>query len=142
MGVDMQPPSLAVRVSAYPELGDKRPAGQEGRAIGGSAMAEPLDVVMNDKTHRFEVTLGDQVAFAEYALSPGAIALPHTVVPDAFAGRGVASALAKTALGYAREHALKVKPTCEFMAGYIAKHPEYHDLVHEDFRAKLGLSSS
>ena len=93
----------------------------------------------NDKTHRFEVTLGNDVAFAEYRLSPDHITLPHTVVPDAFAGMGVGSALAKAALGYARDHGLKVKPTCSFMAGYIAKHPEYHDLVHADFRERLGI---
>jgi len=102
-------------------------------------MAEPTAVVMNDKTHRFEVTLGDEVAFAEYRLHPDHIILPHTVVPDVFAGKGVASALAKAALGYARDHHLTVKPTCSFMAGYITKHPEYHDLVHPDFREKLGI---
>jgi predicted GNAT family acetyltransferase len=103
-------------------------------------MSEPLDVVMNEKTHRFEVTLGNETAFAEYNLLRDAIVLPHTVVPDVFAGKGVGSALAKAALGYARDHGLKVKPICTFMAGYIAKHPEYHDLVHPDFRKKLGLS--
>jgi len=102
-------------------------------------MSEPLDVVMNEKTHRFEVTLGDETAFAEYSLLPDAMVLPHTVVPDAFAGLGVGSALAKAALGYARDHGLKVKPTCSFMAGYIAKHPEYHDLVHQRFRERLGI---
>jgi len=102
-------------------------------------VAETIDVVMNDKTHRFEVKLGDETAFAEYSLLHDAIVLPHTVVPDAFAGKGVASALAKAALGYARDHGLKVKPTCSFMAGYITKHPEYHDLVHPDFREKLGI---
>lgn len=102
-------------------------------------MAEPLDIVMNEATHRFEATLGDDVAFAEYQLRPGVLVLPHTVVPDAFAGRGVASALATAALGYAREHALMVKPICPFMAGYIKKHPEWQDLVHPEFRARLGL---
>ena len=103
-------------------------------------MSEPPDVVMNEKTHRFEVTLGDETAFAEYNLLHDAIVLPHTVVPDAFAGKGAASALAKAALGYAREHGLKVKPICSFMAGYITRRPEYHDLVHADFREKLGLT--
>ena len=102
-------------------------------------MADTLPVVMNPKTRRFEVTLGGEVAFAEYSLLHDAIVLPHTVVPDAFAGRGVASALAVAALTYARTHGLKVKPVCPFMAGYIQKHPEWQDLVHEDFRAKLGL---
>ena len=103
-------------------------------------MSAPPDVVMNEETHRFEATLGDETAFAEYSLLHDAIVLPHTVVPDAFAGKGVGGALAKAALGYARTHGLKVKPSCSFMAGYITKHPEYHDLVHPDFREKLGLN--
>ena len=102
-------------------------------------MAEPLDIVMNDKTHRFEATLGGETAFTEYVLHNGSMVLPHTVVPPAFEGLGVGSALAKAALGYAREHGLKVKPTCPFIAGYIVKHPEWQDLVHPDFRERLGL---
>jgi predicted GNAT family acetyltransferase len=102
-------------------------------------MAEPHEVVMNEAAHRFEVTLEGDAAFAEYRLSGDHITLPHTVVPDAFAGKGVGSALAKAALDYAREHHLKVKPSCTFMASYIAKHPQYHDLVHPDFREELGL---
>jgi predicted GNAT family acetyltransferase len=105
-------------------------------------MPDTPAVVMNDQTHRFEAKLGDEVAFAEYHLTPEALVLPHTVVPEAFAGRGVASALAVTALTYARDHGLKVKPTCEFMAGYIKKHPEWHDLVHPQFRDKLGLAAA
>ena len=101
-------------------------------------MAEPLDVVMNPATGRFEVTLDAEVAFAEYHLHEGYITLPHTVVPPAFEGKGVGSALAKAALGYARDHGLKVKPTCPFIAGYIDRHPEYQDLVHPDLHGRLG----
>ena len=104
-------------------------------------MAEPLSVSMNEQTHRFEVTLDGEVAFTEYVLRDGAIILPHTVVPPAFEGKGVGSLLAKTALGYAREHGLKVKPLCPFIAGYIQKHPEWQDLVDEAFRQKLGLGA-
>ena len=102
-------------------------------------MAETPPVVMNRETERFEAKLGDAVAFAEYHLTHDALVLPHTEVPDAFAGRGVASALAVAALTYAREHGLKVKPICPFMAGYIKKHPEWQDLVHPEFRARLDL---
>lgn len=102
-------------------------------------MVETLPVVMNEQTHRFEAKLGSEVAFAEYHLTHDALVLPHTEVPDAFAGKGVASALATTALTYAHEHGLKVKPICPFMAGYIKKHPEWQDLVHPEFRERLGL---
>lgn len=102
-------------------------------------MCEALAVVMNEATHRFEATLGDEVAFAEYVLQSGAMVLPHTVVPPAFEGKGVGSALAKAALGYARDHGLSVKPVCPFIAGYIVKHPEWQDLLDPAFREKLGL---
>jgi hypothetical protein len=102
-------------------------------------MAEPLTVVMNAQTQRFEVTLDGEVAFTEYHLHPDYITLPHTVVPPAFEGKGVGSTLAKAALGYAREHGLMVKPACPFIAGYIQKHAEWQDLVHPTFRERLGL---
>ena len=104
-------------------------------------MAELAPVVMNEATHRFELTLEGETAFAEYSLLKDAIVLPHTVVPEAMSGRGIASALIKAGLGYAREHGLKVKPICPFVAGYIQKHPEVQDLVHPEFREKLGLKA-
>jgi len=102
-------------------------------------MADTPDVVMNPQTHRFEARLEGETAFTEYVLHGGAMVLPHTVVPPAFEGKGVGSALAKAALGYARAHALSVKPVCPFIAGYIRKHPEWWDIVDPAFREKLGL---
>lgn len=98
-----------------------------------------LQVVMNEAEQQFQVKLDGHVAFAEYRLIDHGIILPHTVVPEAFEGRGVGSALAKTALGYARDHGLKVIPLCPFIAGYIQKHPEWKDVVHETYIEKLGL---
>lgn len=100
------------------------------------------DVTVTDNVdaRRFEVRLDGEVAFAEYRLRPGVIVLPHTVVPPAFEGRGVASALARHAFGYAREKGLKVIPTCPFMAAWIKKHAEEQDLVDDSCRATLGLA--
>ena len=100
-----------------------------------------LEVVDNRTGGRFEVHLGGEIAFAEYRLEGDSIVFPHTIVPDAFAGKGVGGTLVKHGLAYARERSLKVKPTCSFFAGYISKHPEHHDLVHPDFRAHLGITS-
>ncbi|THD70284.1 GNAT family N-acetyltransferase [Phenylobacterium sp.] len=102
-------------------------------------MAETPPVVMNEQTHRFEAYLDGETAFAEYVLHGGSMVLPHTQVPAAFEGRGVGSALATAALSYAREHGLTVKPSCPFIAGYIKRHPEWHPLVDETYRERLGL---
>ena len=102
-------------------------------------MADAIQVVMNEAEQQFQAKLGDETAFAEYRLVDHGIILPHTVVPESFEGRGVGSALAKAALSYAREHDLKVIPTCTFMAGYIRTHAEWHDVVHDAYRAQLGI---
>lgn len=102
-------------------------------------MSETVTVVNNEAEHRFEAKLGDEVAFTQYRLQDGVLHLPHTVVPEAFAGRGVGGLLAKAALGYAREHGLQVAPTCSFISAYITKHPEWHDLVEASYRARLGI---
>lgn len=98
-----------------------------------------VQVINNTDTHRFEVTLDGETAFAEYQILEEGLLLPHTVVPDAFAGKGVGSALAVTALSYARDHGMKVLPRCPFIAGYIKKHPEWHSIVHDTFKARLEL---
>jgi predicted GNAT family acetyltransferase len=98
---------------------------------------DDLPIMMNTTTRRFEVTLGDEVAFAEYRLEPDSIVFPQTVVPEAFAGKGVGGRLVQAGLSYAREHRLWVKPTCPFFHAYIAKRPELHALVHPDMRAGL-----
>ena len=102
-------------------------------------MADDLTVTMNTETHRFEAALGSEVAFAEYSLAGDTITFPHTVVPDAFAGKGVGGKLVQAGLAYAREHKLWVRPTCAFFHAYIAKRPELHDLVHPDMREGLSV---
>ena len=98
-----------------------------------------VQVTNNTAESRFEVNLEGETAFAEYRLVQDGIILPHTLVPEAFEGKGVGGALAKTALAYAREHKLKVIPLCPFIAGYITKHPEWHDIVHDTYKSRLGI---
>ena len=101
--------------------------------------AAALDVVNNAEAGRFEVRLGDEVAFAEYRLLASGILFPHTLVPEVLEGKGVGGAMVRAAMAFARARGEKVIPVCPFVAGYIAKHPEYHDLVHPDYRKALGL---
>lgn len=104
-------------------------------------MSEPIVVVNNEAEHRFEARLGDAAAFTEYRLHDGTMTLPHTEAPEAFAGRGVGGLLATAALSYAREQGLEVIPLCSFIAGYITRHPEWHDLVQADYRQRLGIEA-
>lgn len=84
----------------------------------------------NKSKSRFELEIDDCMAFVDYTLSPGSITLLHTEVPKELGGRGVGSILAKAVLENIRTQGLKVEPRCEFLAGYIKKHPEFASLVN------------
>ncbi len=94
--------------------------------------AAAADVVNNEARSRFEIELDGETAFADYRLTDDRIVFTHTVVPDAFEGRGFGSALAEAGLAFARRQGLQVVPRCSFFAAYISRHPEHQDLVHPD----------
>lgn len=98
-----------------------------------------LQVVNNEAEGRFEVWLGDQVAYTEYRLLKTGILFPHTEVPPAFEGQGVGGKLVRAGMAFARERGELVIPVCPFVAAFITRHPEYHDLVHPDYRAALHI---
>ena len=83
----------------------------------------------NAARQRFELEVDGATALAHYSLKPGVITFTHTEVPPALGGRGIGSQLARGALDAARGRGLKVVAECPFIAGYIAKHPEYADLL-------------
>jgi predicted GNAT family acetyltransferase len=96
------------------------------------------DVVVTDnpEQHRFEAHLdGELAGFALYALRPGAIVFVHTEVDPAFEGKGIGSSLVRQSLDQVRERGgLEVFPLCPFYKAWLGKHPEYDDLVNEEYR--------
>jgi predicted GNAT family acetyltransferase len=88
-------------------------------------------VTNNTSLHRFELAIDGHIAFAEYTLASDIITFVHTVVPPELAGRGVGSQLARGALDAVRAQGLKVVAQCPFIAAYIAKHADYHDLLKD-----------
>jgi predicted GNAT family acetyltransferase len=80
-------------------------------------------------TGRFELEQDGQVAYLEYSRSGNVLGLIHTEIPDKLRGLGLASLLAENALRWARENNFKVDVICPSVQDYIAKHPEYSDLV-------------
>jgi predicted GNAT family acetyltransferase len=88
------------------------------------------DEVVDNRAHnRYELSVDGATAFVAYAREAGVITFIHTVVPDALAGRGIGSKLAKFVLDDARAHGERVIPQCPFIAAYIRRHAEYQDLV-------------
>ena len=78
---------------------------------------------------RFEIERNGEIAYLEYSLGGNVLELIHTEVPEKLRGMGLASALAENALRWAREKNLKVDVVCPLVKGYLAKHPEYSDLI-------------
>jgi hypothetical protein len=88
------------------------------------------DTVRDNKAeHRFELDAGGGLAVAYYPASPGVLTLTHTEVPAALQGQGIASRLVRGVLEAARAQNLKVVPRCSFVSAYLARHPEFNDLV-------------
>ncbi|HEU4586019.1 MAG TPA: GNAT family N-acetyltransferase [Gemmatimonadaceae bacterium] len=95
-------------------------------------MSSPVQVTKNDADGQFQIRDEDKVASLAYSERDGKLYLIHTEVPKPLEGRGYGSALAKTALEYAKEHGLKVVPFCPFARAYLQRHPEYAALVKAD----------
>jgi predicted GNAT family acetyltransferase len=87
------------------------------------------EVRNNSALHRFELDADGHTAVSYYQLAPGVITFTHTEVPQQLSGRGLGSALVRGALAAARAQGLKVVARCPFVSAYIAKHPEFADLL-------------
>lgn len=94
-------------------------------------MSTVVEVVHNETQNRFEVSQEGHLAELDYRRVGDQIIFTHTGVPAALEGRGIASALAKSGLTYARDHNLTVVPLCPFVKGYIERKPEYQALVQQ-----------
>ena len=89
----------------------------------------PGDIHDNKAQSRFETDAGGEVAVAYYTCTPGVMTFTHTEVPSRLQGQGIASRLVRGALEAARAEGLKVVPRCSFVSSYIARHPEFSDLL-------------
>jgi predicted GNAT family acetyltransferase len=92
-------------------------------------MAEPR-VVDNPPELRYEIWVDDRLAGEiRYTLDGDVVTMVHTEIDPAFEGSGLGRTLVADALDDARAHGRRVRPLCPFVAKYIARHPEYADIV-------------
>ena len=78
---------------------------------------------------RYELEVGSELAFIDYLRDGRNVIMTHAEVPSALRGGGIGSALVKGALALVRERDEKVVPLCPFVAHYVRRHPEWHDLL-------------
>ncbi|MFD7408529.1 GNAT family N-acetyltransferase [Streptomyces sp. NPDC059866] len=98
-----------------------------------------VEVSNRPEAKRYEARVDGKLevaGVAEYIRTAELIAFVHTEVEPEYEGKGVGSALVRTALDEARASGLRVLATCPFFAGWIARHPEYQDLLYQS-RSKV-----
>ena len=88
-----------------------------------------VKIVNNVEANQFEWRDGTDRAILTYRVRGDVIEYQHTVVPPALRNRGIAAKLASHAVAYADAKGLMILPLCPYVLAYIAKHPEYGDLV-------------
>lgn len=91
--------------------------------------------------NRFVILVdGAEAGFAAYARIDGRLVFDHTRIQDAYAGQGLGGILLRRSMDQVRAQGVRVVPICEFLAGWLDKHPDYQDLVDEEMLERL-LSS-
>jgi len=89
----------------------------------------PSAVRQNTTLSRFELDADGTTAIANYRLADGVMTFTHTEVAARLRGRGIASRLVRGALESARAQGVKVVPRCGFVSAFLARHPEFADLL-------------
>lgn len=90
---------------------------------------------------RFEITVdGEPAGSLRYFEHEGRLALDLTRIDEAFAGRGLASVLVKEALDDIRGRGILILPLCPYVTQWLAKHPDYEDLVDRELLAQIESS--
>ncbi|WP_309226061.1 GNAT family N-acetyltransferase [Streptomyces lunaelactis] len=96
-------------------------------------MGQAPDVTDAPAENRYEARLeGALAGIAQYIRTSELIAFVHTEVETRYEGQGVGGALVKASLDEARAAGIAVLAVCPFYSGWIARHPEYQDLLYEN----------
>ena len=90
-----------------------------------------MRITDHPERHRYTLDVdGQEAAEIVYHLrGADKIEFEHTEVKKEFEGQGLASRIAAFAFDDARKRGLKVIPSCSYIQRFLAKHPEYEDLV-------------
>jgi uncharacterized protein len=102
-------------------------------------MAE-MTIVHDPEHGRYELRLdGGMVGELDYMRDGDEVAIPHTGVRPTHRGQGLAGELVEFVLRDIRDSGLKVLPYCSYVSDFIAKRPEYVELVPPEQRRRFGL---
>ena len=101
-----------------------------------------IEVLDAKERSRYEILVdGTFAGFTHYQHHEGALVFDHTVIKEKFAGQGLASKLVRATLDDVRAQEVRIVPLCEYVAGWLEKHPDYDDLVDRDLLARILATS-
>lgn len=83
----------------------------------------------NSTGRRYELDVDGGLAFIDYRRDGNIVTMTHAEVPRALRGAGVGAELVRGTLELARQRGDRVVPLCSFVAHYMRRHPEVHDLL-------------
>jgi len=90
---------------------------------------DKIEVTHNPAENRFEAWVEGKLSKLDYSKNGDTIMMTHVGVPVEFRGQGLAAAITKTALEYAKSNSLRVIPICPYVASYIRRNPQYTELT-------------
>jgi predicted GNAT family acetyltransferase len=97
-----------------------------------------MTIEHDEKERRFFVRFdGGDAELVYTEPGPRLMDIQHTFVPERARGHHVADALAEAAFQFAGEHGLRVVPTCPFVRGWLAGHPEHLRIVDPRYATRV-----
>lgn len=83
-----------------------------------------MNIVHEPMSSRFLEGSGADAAVLTYRLEATRVVFDHTLVPPSRRGQGIAEALVRTGLAWARAQGLAVVAECSYVDRFLARHPE------------------
>jgi predicted GNAT family acetyltransferase len=86
-------------------------------------------IVKNQAEQRYELQVGDYMAFARYHEVDGVVQILHVEAPQELRGTGAAGRLMDGMMRLIRAEGRKAYPVCTYALAWLRKHPEYQNDV-------------
>lgn len=88
-----------------------------------------VDVPNENRYELRDADTGTVAGFASYTHTPHQIVFTHTVIDNAYGGRGLGSKLARRVLDDAAATGKRIVPVCSFIAAYVRKHHDWDEYL-------------
>jgi predicted GNAT family acetyltransferase len=130
---ELEPDRKLLEAQEHKGYGEDEGERDAALAAGGSSpetKADGFDVEDSPHERRYRLSHGREiVGELTYRLEPGLVLLAHTEIRPSLRGQGLATRLVRSALEDIRVKGLKVRPLCPFVRAFVARYPEYDDLL-------------